>query len=43
MIIPKLGKIGLFEFHRAGEMIDLGYEACRKMSEEIAETIASML
>jgi NTE family protein len=43
MIIPKLGKIGLFEFHRAGEMIDLGYEACRKMSDEIAETIASML
>jgi NTE family protein len=42
MIGPKLGKIGLFEFHRAGEMIDLGYEACRKMSEEIRETIAAM-
>jgi NTE family protein len=42
MIGPKLGKLGLFEFHRAGEMIDIGYEACRKMADEIKQTVADM-
>jgi NTE family protein len=42
MIGPKLGKLGLFEFHRAREMIDIGYETSRRMAEEIKETIAAM-
>ncbi|HET7716687.1 MAG TPA: patatin-like phospholipase family protein [Bauldia sp.] len=32
---PKLGKIGNFDFHRAAEGIDAGYEAARKMAAEI--------
>jgi NTE family protein len=39
---PKLGRIGHFEFHRAGESIDAGYEACRKMAPEISETLAAL-
>ena len=35
MIGPKLGKLGLFEFHRAAEMIDIGYETSRRMVDEI--------
>ncbi|MBV8473428.1 MAG: patatin-like phospholipase family protein [Hyphomicrobiales bacterium] len=33
----KVGKIGLFEFHRADELIALGREAVHKAREEIAE------
>ncbi len=33
----KVGKIGLFEFHRASELIALGREAVRKARDEIAE------
>jgi len=39
---PKLGRIGHFEFHRAGESIDAGYEACRKMAPEISEMLAAL-
>ncbi len=35
----KVGKIGLFEFHRADELIALGREAVRKARDEIAEHI----
>jgi NTE family protein len=35
----KVGKIGLFEFHRAEELIALGREAIRKAAAEIAEHI----
>ena len=37
LISVKVGKIGLFEFHRADELIALGREAVRKAREEIAE------
>lgn len=37
LISVKIGKIGLFEFHRADELIALGREAVRKAREEIAE------
>jgi NTE family protein len=42
MIGPKIGKIGLFEFHRAQEMIDIGYECSRRMAAEIKETVTAL-
>jgi len=42
MIGPKLGRIGHFDFHRAEEAIDLGYEAARRMAPEIVEVIATL-
>ncbi len=42
MISPKLGKVGLFEFHRAEEAIRLGEEATEKMLGEISETVAAL-
>jgi NTE family protein len=41
-INPKLGRIGLFEFHRAGEAIDAGYEMGRRMAGEIRDVIAEL-
>lgn len=38
-ISPRVGKIGLFEFHRAEEAITLGYEAVFKAVETLAETV----
>jgi NTE family protein len=35
----KVGKIGMFEFHRADELIAIGREAVRKAAVEIAEHI----
>jgi len=35
----KVGKIGMFEFHRADELIAIGREAVRKAAAEIAEHI----
>ena len=39
---PKLGKIGNFDFHRAAEAIDIGYEAARKMTAEIGASLATV-
>ena len=39
MIGPKLGKIGNFDFHHAAEAIDIGHEAARKMTAEIAASL----
>ena len=36
----KLGRIGLFEFHRAAEAIEIGYETCRRMTDEIRDVVA---
>jgi NTE family protein len=36
---PKTGNIGLFDFHRAGEAIDLGARAAEKQIEEIKMAI----
>jgi NTE family protein len=41
-INPKLGRIGLFEFHRAGEAIDAGYDVGRRMASEIRGVVAEM-
>ena len=40
MISPKLAPIGLFEFHRAAEVIALGEEATRRALPEIRELLA---
>jgi NTE family protein len=40
-IAPRVGPVGLFDFHRAGEAIDIGYEAARRTMTEILEVIAS--
>jgi len=42
MIGPKLGQIGHFDFHRADEAIDVGYETTRRMATELRETVASL-
>jgi NTE family protein len=42
MIGPKLGKVGLFDFHRAAEAIDAGYEATRRQVPEIREMVAAL-
>jgi NTE family protein len=42
LISPRLGRIGLFDFHRAAEMIDLGAEAAEKALEHVDEVIAAL-
>lgn len=42
MIIPRLGRIGLFEFHRAAEIIEIGAEATRRSLERIAEAVEAL-
>ena len=39
LVQVKVGKIGMFEFHRADELIAIGREAVRKAAAEIAEHI----
>ena len=33
---PKLGAIGHFEFHRAEEAIEIGYQSCMRSASDIA-------
>ena len=40
LINARLSKIGLFEFHRAEELIAIGREAARRALNEIAEMAA---
>jgi NTE family protein len=35
----RVGKVGMFEFHRADELIALGREAIRKAAAEIGEHV----
>jgi NTE family protein len=42
MITPRLGKVGLFEFHRAAEIIATGAEAAERAIEPLVETIAAL-
>jgi NTE family protein len=42
MISPRLGNVGLFEFHRADEAIRLGAEAAERALAEISETVAAL-
>jgi NTE family protein len=39
LITARLGKIGLFEFHRAEELIALGREAARRAVDDLREHI----
>lgn len=39
MIAPKLARMGLFEFHRAGELIDLGRQAAERILPDITTLI----
>jgi len=41
-ITPKLGRIGLFEFHRAAEAIEVGYHVGRRMVPEIKDVISEL-
>lgn len=38
---PRLGKVGLFDFHRAAEIMDLGRQAARRALDDIAVAIAA--
>jgi len=42
LIAPKVGPIGWFDFHRAGDAIELGEQAAEKSLTEIAETVAAL-
>jgi NTE family protein len=42
MISPRLSDIGLFEFHRAEEAIQLGVEATERTLTELSETVAAL-
>jgi NTE family protein len=42
MISPRLGKIGLFDFHRANEAIKLGAEAAERSLEAIDQAMAAL-
>lgn len=41
MVSPKLGKIGLFDFHRAEEVIDLGRAAAERALDDLKATLAA--
>ena len=41
-VTPKVGDIGLFDFHRAGEAISLGVKAAEKQIEEIKHVIRAL-
>ena len=42
MISPRLGRVNLFDFHRAKDTIALGAEATEKSIEAISESIAAL-
>jgi NTE family protein len=43
MVSPKLGRIGLFEFHQAARAIDLGREATERTLGELGEAVAALV
>ena len=42
LISPKLGRVGVFEFHRAQEAIALGAEAAERALEAVGEAVAAL-
>lgn len=40
LISPRLGRIGLLDFHRADETIAIGYEATEKLTDTVADAMA---
>jgi NTE family protein len=41
MIGPRLGRVGLFDFHRADETIEFGRQATRRVLDEIGAVVAA--
>ncbi len=41
-ISPRMGKIGLFDFHRAKETIEIGMSATERAIPEVAEAVAAL-
>jgi NTE family protein len=39
---PRLGRLGLFEFHRTDEAIALGAEATEKSLEQLGEAVRAL-
>jgi NTE family protein len=42
LISPRLGKVGLFDFHKAKEAIEIGHHAAERAVEEIADAVAAL-
>ena len=42
LISPKLGGVGMFDFHRAAEAIELGVEATERAIDQIADAITAL-
>jgi len=42
MITPRLGRIGLFDFHCAEEAIEIGAEAAKRSMQAITEAIEAL-
>ena len=42
MISPRLGPIGMFDFHRAEEAIKIGAEAAQRALQNIEEVIEAL-
>jgi NTE family protein len=42
MINPRIGRIGLFDFHRAEEAIELGAEAAERALEDLDDVVAAL-
>jgi NTE family protein len=42
IINPRLGGVGLIDFHRAAEAIDIGAEATERALDAIGEVIAAL-
>jgi len=42
LISPRVGRIGLFDFHRAEEAINLGAEAAEKALENFDDVVAAL-
>ncbi|HEY4142779.1 MAG TPA: patatin-like phospholipase family protein [Pseudolabrys sp.] len=42
LISPKLGGVGMFDFHRAAEAIELGVEATERSMDQIADAITAL-
>ena len=43
LIGPRLGPVGHFEFHRAAEAIDIGYESGRRAADEIRQVVGALV
>jgi len=41
-IAPRIGRIGPFDFHKAGEIIDMGAEATLRALEDIREAVEAL-